>query len=105
VTFAEINARGLLDVVDRIKIGETGYAYLADGTGRPIGNRAAPQTAVLSAHASVPASGWSVFVDLPVAEARVPLWSAVLRAALLLGIEIWAIFLASLPPLRHPPPA
>ena len=105
VTFAEVNAQGLLDVVDHIKVGETGYAYLADETGRPIGSRAAPQAGVLSAHASVPASGWSVFVDLPVAEARAPLWSAAIRATVLLALGLLAIFLASLAAIRQEPPS
>ena len=105
VTVAEVNARGLWDIVDRVKVGETGYAHVVDETGRPIGSRALPQAAVLSAHATVPATRWKVFVDLPIAEARAPLWSAAIRAASLLALGLLAIFLASLATVRRAPPA
>ena len=41
---------------------------------------------VLSVHAAVPTFGWRVFVELPTAEVRAPLWSALARAASLLAI-------------------
>jgi hypothetical protein len=41
---------------------------------------------VLAVHAAVPTLGWRVFVEVPTAEVRAPLWSALARAASLLAI-------------------
>ena len=137
-TLAEVNIKRLWDIIDTIKVGETGYAYLVDGKGRVIASRdkarVGPQSdlstmpqvaaafgavpseapvagktyassiagsAVLSVHAAVPSLAWKVFVELPVAEARAPLWSTVFRAATLLGLGLLAIFLASLAAARR----
>jgi hypothetical protein len=123
VTLAEVNAKGLWEIVDAAKVGETGYAYVVDDQGRLIAGRDRamamrqpdltnlPQvnaasransmfdtslsgSAVLSAHASVPIAGWTVYVELPAAEARAPLWNALVRAAWLLGLGVLAILLA-----------
>jgi hypothetical protein len=51
--------------------------------------------AVLSVHAAVPTVPWKVFVELPVAEARAPLWSALFRAVCLLVLGLLAIVLAT----------
>jgi hypothetical protein len=58
-------------------------------------------TAVLSVHAAVPSLTWKVFVELPAAEARAPLWSALVRAAWLLGLGLLAIVLAGLAATRR----
>jgi hypothetical protein len=52
--------------------------------------------AVLSAHAVVPASGWRVFVELPIEEARSPLWGALLRGTCVLALGLAAVALAGL---------
>jgi hypothetical protein len=143
VTLTEVNIKRVWDIVDTVKAGETGYAYVVDGKGRLIASRdkalvlrqadlsilpqvAAASTvapsgnsgqqgttfdtsltgeAVLSVHAAVPALDWNVFVELPVAEARAPLWSALLRAAFLLALGLLAIFLASLSAARRDMPS
>lgn len=61
--------------------------------------------AVISVHATVPTVGWKVFVELPVAEARAPLWTALARVAFLLGLGVLAIFLASFAAARRAAPA
>jgi hypothetical protein len=132
VTLTEVSIKRVWDIVDSIKVGESGYAYLVDQKGRLIASRdkaavsgqsdlsALPQVAAalaqapsetadqgktfdtspsggpaLSVHAAVPTLGWKVFVELPMAEARAPLWSALVRAVSLLGLGLLAIFLAS----------
>ena len=137
VTLTEINIKRVWDIIDGIKVGESGYAYLVDAKGRLIASRdkasalresdlsALPQVvpataaasgasresmtfetgpagaAVLSVHAAVPALAWKVFVELPVTEARAPLWSALIRAASLLGLGLLAILLASFAAARR----
>jgi hypothetical protein len=51
---------------------------------------------VLSVHAVVPTLGWRVFVELPFAEVRASLWSALIRGLGLLGLGLAAAVLASL---------
>jgi hypothetical protein len=51
---------------------------------------------VLSVYAVVPTLGWRVFVELPLAEARASLWSALIRGLGLLGLGLAAAVLASL---------
>jgi hypothetical protein len=51
---------------------------------------------VLSVHAVVPTPGWRVFVELPLAEARASLWSALIRGLGLFGLGLAAAVLASL---------
>ena len=48
---------------------------------------------VLSVHASIPALGWLVFVDVPATELQAPFWGAVIRTAglLALGLALAAI--------------
>ena len=135
VTLAEINIKRVWDIVDTVRVGETGYAYVVDGRGRLIASRdreralrqrdlsdlpqvqaAAPSAtsgegatfatspsgaAVVSVHAPLPALGWKVFVDVPLAEARAPLWSALFRAVCMLGLGLLAISLASLAAVRR----
>jgi len=60
---------------------------------------------VISVRAPVAATGWTVFVELPVAEARAPLWTALIRAASLLVLGLLAIYLASVLAARRVPPA
>jgi hypothetical protein len=51
---------------------------------------------VRSVRAAIPTLGWQVFVELPAAEARAPLWSALIRGVGLLGLGLVAALLASL---------
>ena len=47
---------------------------------------------VLTAHAPIPSLGWTLFVELPVAEAYAPLYASILRSiALLLGALALAV--------------
>ena len=134
VTLAEVNVKRLWDIVDTVKVGETGYVYVVDANGRLIASRnraqvlrqtdlsSLPQViaarsgilgdsvtfdnspggaAVLSVYAAVPTVPWNVFVELPVAEARAPLYSALFRAVCLLGLGLLAIVLASFVTVRR----
>ena len=51
---------------------------------------------VVSIHAVVPTLEWRVFVELPVNEARAPLWNALIRVGGMLGLGLVAALLASL---------
>ncbi|HJQ56175.1 MAG TPA: cache domain-containing protein [Vineibacter sp.] len=132
-TLAEVNLKTLWGLIDTIKIGEAGFAYIVDRQGRLIAHRDAdlalrmtdvstvPQVAaalsapptgelvegrsvegghaaasMVSVHAVVPTLGWRVFVDLPAAEARAPLWNALFRGLGLLALALVAALLASL---------
>jgi len=59
---------------------------------------------VVSVHAAVPTPGWRVFVELPVAEAQAPLWSALIRVGCMLGLGLVAALLASLIAVRRAAP-
>ena len=68
------------------------------------------EASVVSVHAAVPTLDWRVFVELPVAEAWAPLWSALIRIGSMLGLAIVAALLASVIAARrvapvHPVPA
>src|SRR5262245_46192749 len=56
---------------------------------------------VLSAHASIPALGWIVFVELPVEEAYAPLYAEVHRTALVLLAALGLAALAGLFPAHQ----
>jgi signal transduction histidine kinase len=122
VTIAEVNLKLAWDVVTAIRVGETGYAFIIDPTGRLIAHpdmslvlrntnlTALPQVGeamagvkvasrvdttkgpdgrdVLSAHAVVPKVGWSVFVELPAAEALGPVWAALYQTLALLALGV-----------------
>jgi hypothetical protein len=60
---------------------------------------------VTTASAHIKSLGWTVFVELPVAEARAPLWAALIRVASLLALGLLAIYLASVLAARRAPPA
>ena len=131
VTLAQLRIKWLWDLIDSIKVGATGYAYVVDERGRLIATRDKAQmlrnlqgqaalrftsgwtpddgktfdgspsgTAALSVYAVVPTVAWKVFVELPAAEARAPLWRAVMGVAGLMGLGVLAILLASLA-VRH----
>ena len=141
VTLADVNIRRVWEVIDSVKVGKTGYAYVVDGNGRLIAGRdralvlrqpdlshlpqvqaasAAARSAtpgdgvtfdtslsgepVVSVQAALPALGWTVFAELPVAEARAPLWSALIRAVSMLGLGVLAILLAGLAAARRAAP-
>jgi len=72
-----------------------GKAYEARGSG----------ASVASAHAVVPNLGWHVFVDVPLAETRTPLWGALIRVAGILGLAVVAALLAGLIATRRVRPA
>jgi signal transduction histidine kinase len=122
VTIAEVNLKLAWDVVTAIRVGETGYAFITDPTGRLIAHpdmslvlrntnlAALPQVKaamtvggeasradttqgpdgrdVLSAFARVPKVGWSVFVELPAAEALGPVWKALYQTLALLALGV-----------------
>jgi signal transduction histidine kinase/HPt (histidine-containing phosphotransfer) domain-containing protein len=133
VTVAEVNLRFIWDVVARIKVGNTGKAFVVDREGRLIAHPdlwpvlrktdlstrpavraglsgAAPSDTgevsddlsgqrVLSSYAMVPMLGWLVFVELPLNEAYVPIYTSIGRSALLLlallACAVLAAFLLS----------
>ncbi len=64
VTVAEVNLKLIRDVISQIKVGRDGYAYVADRL------------------------GWLVFVELPTAEAELPVINAGLRALVLLVLGL-----------------
>lgn len=118
VALAETSLRGVKDVIRAVKSGASGYAFLVDGSGRVVAGpdagmqrppldvaRMSNEDAgasrsgltgvpVLSAHAAVPATGWRVFVEMPVTEARQPLWNALMRGAGVLALGLAAVLLA-----------
>jgi len=53
-------------------------------------------TEVLSAHAAITPLNWSVFVDLPIAEAFAPLYASILRTVVLVLVGVVISILASL---------
>lgn len=59
---------------------------------------------VVSVYAAVPTPGWRVIFDLPVTEARAPIWSGMIRAGAMLGIGLVALLLASLVAVRRTQP-
>ena len=59
-----------------------------DGVAAPSDARNLAGVSVLSAHASIPALGWIVFVELPTAEAQLPVIKAGLRALALLVLGL-----------------
>ncbi|WP_425066561.1 ATP-binding protein [Reyranella sp.] len=59
-----------------------------DGAVAPVDARNLAGVSVLSAHASIPALGWIVFVELPTAEAQLPVINAGLRALALLVLGL-----------------
>jgi len=129
VTVADVNLKLIWDVVSKIKIGETGYAYVVDrqgrliahpdislvlrgtdmsrlpqvaealhpkpGAARDIDARNLAGVAVLSAHASIPALNWLVFVELPDAEALQPVFDTALRDFVLLILSLLIAGLAA----------
>jgi len=60
---------------------------------------------VTTASARIEPLGWTVFVEMPVAEARAPLWNALIRLASLLALGLLAIYLATVLAARRAPPA
>ena len=167
VTVAEVNLKLIWDVINALKVGKGGYAYVVDGQGRliahpdislvlrdtdlsqfpqvaaalaagsavapsatsgggsaqtpsPAGGAGSTQTpspaggggsgsgqaepavtiaksidgrSVLSAHAAIPALGWTVFVEVPTSEALAPLYGSAMRTA---GLLLLALVLAAL---------
>jgi hypothetical protein len=122
VTLAEINIKRVWDIVDVVTIGRSGSIRVVDEEGRLLASRdgesvarhaklsSAPKPANtagaerLSVHAAVPGPGWKVLVDVPVAEVRAPLWSALLRGAFLLALAVLTILLATLSASRRSAP-
>jgi adenylate cyclase len=110
VAVADINLKLMWDVIAKIKIGKTGYAYILDGNGRIIAHpdisrvlreetrrsqvRADPN-AILSNEDGVPvfsvsvpsiAMGWTVIALLPVSEALAPIRALLWRTLALIAI-------------------
>ena len=123
VTVAEVNLKLIWDVVNAIKVGKEGYAYVVGPDGRLIAHpdislvlrntdlSRLPQVAaalansgaasdsvaiasnhagasVLTAHATIPALNWQVFVELPAGEALEPLYELLTRSGVLLGLAL-----------------
>ena len=130
VTIAEVNLKFVWDVVSRIKIGQTGLAFVIDSSGTLIAHpdislvlqktdltrlaqvaslaqgaeedstassiaRDVKGVEVLSAHARIPTLNWTVFVELPLAEAFKPVYESVQRMGLLLLAGLVLSMLAS----------
>ncbi|HSH07862.1 MAG TPA: cache domain-containing protein [Burkholderiales bacterium] len=143
VTAVDVNLKFMWEVIQRIRVGETGFAYVVDREGRliahpdialvlqktdlsslpqvkaalpregaaasklaPLGEPRDPAgNAVQTASARIEPLGWTVFVELPIAEAQAPLWTALVRVASLLALGVLAIFLASVVAARRGVPA
>jgi signal transduction histidine kinase len=130
VTIAEVNLKFVWEVVSRIKIGQTGLAYVVNSAGTLIAHpdislvlqktdmtRLAQVAAlgkgagdegtaspiahdvkgleVLTAHAGIPTLSWTVFVELPLAEAFKPVYDSFQRMGLLLLAGLVLSMLAS----------
>jgi len=142
VTAVEVNLKFMWEVIQRIRVGKTGFAYVVDREGRliahpdialvlqktdlsslpqvkaalprdevpasnlaPVGEpRDLAGNAVQTASARIEPLGWTVFVELPIAEAQAPLWTALIRVASLLALGMLAIFLASVLAARREGP-
>jgi len=69
-------------------------AARGEGEGAPIARNLKGEE-VLTAHASIPTLNWTVFVELPLAEAFAPLYASILRIGLLLLAGLVLSMLAS----------
>ncbi len=134
VTAVEVNLKFVWDVVSRIRVGETGNAYVIDDRGQLVSHpdislvlqktdlsslpqvRAAliertksaneePELVeafdtrgrpMLAAYAPIDPIGWTVLVEQPLSEAYAPLYSALVRTALLLLLGLIVSVIASL---------
>jgi hypothetical protein len=80
-------------------------ALAGSPSGKPVDGQAFDSsrsgTSVVSVHAAVPTLDWRVFVDLPIREARAPLWSALIRIACMLALALVAACLAIVLSTRH----
>ena len=125
VTSVEVNLKLIWDVVTGIRVGDKGYAYIVDKSGkllahpdmslvlratdmtklpqveRALANAADTTTespaeigrdmdgnAVLTAHSAIPKLGWTVFVQLPEAEALAPVVKAFWQTMALLALGL-----------------
>ncbi len=130
VSIAEVNLKFIWDIVSKIRVGTGGQAYVTDADGRLIahpniglvlsntdfsrlahvrtalGRQVAPANGAekstgVSAHASVAALGWHVFVELPFAEAYAPLFSSIYRSIALLIAALALAAVAGLAVVRR----
>jgi len=143
ITSVDVNLKFMWEVIQRIRVGKTGFAYVVDREGRliahpdislvlqktnlsslpqvravlPRESAAASGTSILgeprdlagnrvtTASARIESLGWTVFVELPAAEAQAPLWAALIRVVSLLALGLLAIFLAAVVATRRNVPA
>ena len=125
VTVAEVNLKLVWDLVSRIKIGNSGLAYVIDSGGTLIAHpdislvlqkidmKPLPQVAALtrqedeplgrnlegkevfSAHVAIPTLHWTVFVESPRSEVLAPLYISILRLAIVLAAGLLVAMVAS----------
>ena len=132
VLLATINLRFILDVVARIRIGESGQAYIVDERGMLVSHpdpglvlrrtdlshlpqvqaglaqrvqeqrlpsaqlaRDASGQSILSTHVHIEAPRWLLLVEQPISEAFAPLYAAVVRTLLVVGLGVAAAVFAS----------
>jgi class 3 adenylate cyclase/HAMP domain-containing protein len=124
VTMAEVDLRFLSDFLSDAEVGKAAFAYVVDPRGRVLASSARgpeiakdlaalPQVAaliadgkpsgsgtdadghaVLTAAATVPKLGWTVFFEQPTAQALAPIRDQLLRGGLLIGLGLLVATLA-----------
>ena len=85
----------VLQKSDLSKLIHVAAAARGEGEGAPIARNLKGEE-VLTAHAGIPTLNWTVFVELPLAEAFAPLYSSILRIGLLLLAGLVLSMLASI---------
>jgi signal transduction histidine kinase/HAMP domain-containing protein len=84
----------VLQKTDLFKLAHVAAAARGEGEGAPIARNLKGEE-VLTAHAGIPTLNWTVFVELPLAEAFAPLYASILRIGLLLLAGLVLSMLAS----------
>ncbi|MCC7486680.1 MAG: GAF domain-containing protein [Burkholderiales bacterium] len=84
----------VLQKTDLSKLPQVAALAAADGGNEPIARNIKGEE-VLTSHARMPTLGWTVFVEVPVAEAFAPLHASILRTGLLLLAGLVLSMLAS----------
>jgi signal transduction histidine kinase/HAMP domain-containing protein len=90
-----------LSTLPQVRGANAGLAGAADAPVEALVGRDLQGREVLSAHAAIPALGWLVYVDVPLEEAFAPLYSAVVRTAVLLVVGLAVTIVASLVLVRR----
>ncbi len=84
----------VLQKTDLSKLPQVAALTRGEGTSMPIARNVKGED-VLTAHAGIPTLNWTVFVELPLAEAFAPLYASILRIGLLLLAGLVLSILAS----------